>query len=56
LTPPGLGRKQAGVTPMFHRRLPAGPHTIELLAPDTGAVVATKAISIEDGATIKVSP
>ena len=48
--------KQAGVTPMFHRKLPAGPHTIELLAPDTGAVVVTRQIAIEDGATAKISP
>ncbi len=47
--------KQFGVTPMFHKKLPAGPHTIELLAPDTGEVVTTRSITIEDGATAKVA-
>lgn len=47
--------KQLGVTPMFHKQFPAGAHTIELVAPDTGEVVTTRTITLDDGATVKVA-
>ncbi len=41
-----------GVTPMLNRQLPAGPHTLQLLAPDTGAIVFEKAFELQAGATL----
>jgi predicted Ser/Thr protein kinase len=47
------GRK-IGVTPMLRHKLPAGRHTIQLLAPDTGAVVDEQVVVIANGETVAV--
>lgn len=50
------GRK-VGVTPILNARpLPAGPHTIDLVAPDTGQVVVHKVVDVTDGMRFQVAP
>ena len=43
-----------GVTPIFKRAFPAGPHTLELLAPDTGEVVYRETFELADGQSLKL--
>ena len=43
-----------GPTPIFSRRVPAGPHTVVLISPDTGKVRTTRAVRIEPGKTATV--
>ncbi|MBA3463294.1 MAG: protein kinase [Deltaproteobacteria bacterium] len=46
--------RSIGVTPMFRRSWPAGPHVLELLAPDTGEVVYREAFDLADGQTLRL--
>lgn len=41
-----------GVTPILRRSFPAGPHRIQLLAPDTGEIVLEKSFDLAPGATL----
>lgn len=41
-----------GVTPILRRSFPAGPHRLQLLAPDTGEVVLEKSFELAPGATL----
>ncbi len=43
-----------GATPIFGRAIPAGSHTLELLAPDTGEVVYRESFEIADGQSLKL--
>ncbi len=43
-----------GVTPMLRRSFAAGPHTLQLLAPDTGEIVFSKAFELKDGETLSL--
>ncbi|MBL9018188.1 MAG: serine/threonine protein kinase [Myxococcales bacterium] len=43
-----------GVTPIFKRPFPAGTHTLELLAPDTGEVVYRETFELADGQALKL--
>ncbi len=43
-----------GVTPMLRKKFPAGSHTLQLLAPDTGEIVFEKAFELRDGATLSL--
>ena len=43
-----------GVTPMLRKNFPAGSHTLQLLAPDTGEIVFEKAFELRDGATLSL--
>ena len=43
-----------GVTPIFKRAFPAGSHTLELLAPDTGDVVYRETFELADGQSLKL--
>jgi hypothetical protein len=40
---------------MFKRKLPAGPHTIVLLAPDTGATLVERHVTLTAGDTLSVN-
>jgi predicted Ser/Thr protein kinase len=43
-------------TPVFGGKIAAGAHTIELVEPDTKAVVVTKKVTVEDGEPVLVEP
>ena len=43
-----------GATPIFKKRLPAGKHVLELLAPDTGAIVYREEFELADGQSLKL--
>jgi serine/threonine-protein kinase len=46
-----------GVTPIVNaRKLPAGHHVLELVEPDSGAVVVHREIDLHDGETFTLSP
>src|SRR5439155_1202843 len=47
--------RYAGDTPL-KRSFPAGPHTVELIAPDTKAVVRSEQVELANGQTITVQP
>lgn len=49
-----LDGRAIGVTPIFKRSIPAGTHTLELLAPDTGEVVYKETFEIADGQALKL--
>lgn len=49
-----LDGRAIGVTPIFKRSIPAGSHTLELLAPDTGEVVYRETFEIADGQALKL--
>ncbi|CAN5909449.1 hypothetical protein BH11MYX3_BH11MYX3_35580 [soil metagenome] len=44
-----------GVTPVLRRSFPAGKHTLELLAPDSGDVVYRQSFEITDGQTVNLA-
>ncbi len=44
-----------GSTPKYKLRLPVGPHEIELISPDTGAVRLRRTITIEAGQTVSIT-
>ena len=46
--------RSIGVTPMFRKSWPAGPHVLELLAPDTGEVVYREAFELADGQSLRL--
>jgi serine/threonine protein kinase len=41
--------KEIGATPIWNRKLPAGRHEVQLVAPDTGEVRLTKIVKLEEG-------
>ena len=43
-----------GVTPMLKKSYPAGKHTLQLLAPDTGEIVFEQAFELADGQTVNL--
>jgi serine/threonine-protein kinase len=43
-----------GVTPMLKKSFPAGKHTLQLLAPDTGEIVFEQAFELADGQTVNL--
>ncbi|MGE5181342.1 MAG: serine/threonine protein kinase [Acidobacteriota bacterium] len=48
--------QQVGVTPMLgrSRKLPAGPHTIELVDPKDGTVIVQKRVTVQPGEPVEV--
>ncbi|MCA9674120.1 MAG: PEGA domain-containing protein, partial [Myxococcales bacterium] len=44
-----------GTTPVYNRRLAAGPHEIVLVSPDDGTVRLRRTVTIQSGALTKVS-
>ncbi len=45
-----------GPTPMFNEKLPAGPHTIELVDSVSKDVVARKTLTVHDGDKVSIAP
>ncbi|MCK6552218.1 PEGA domain-containing protein, partial [Myxococcota bacterium] len=41
--------QEVGVTPIMRKKLPAGPHEIQLVSPDTGEVRLKKSVTLADG-------
>jgi hypothetical protein len=48
--------KVFGDTPLYGRKLAAGTHKIELIEPDSKAIVVSKTITITDGQSVTIKP
>jgi hypothetical protein len=48
--------KFLGVTPMFKRKIAAGPHVIELVTPDTNVVVLRREVTVVDRQPFTIQP
>jgi hypothetical protein len=46
--------RSIGVTPILRKPWPAGSHTLELLAPDSGQVVYRETFELADGQTLRL--